>query len=100
MSVSIFSLVYAQYYAASVFTVGVTNGARNNRTDSLIIVLSSPTLYHVTFSQTIHLLPEVKKFYPSTIVNYLIAMCIQPIATELAEQNLPLAGGLQYFAKN
>lgn len=43
----------------------------------------------------VHLLPEVIKFYPSTIVKQLVRMGIRK--AELAKWNFPLAGRLQYF---
>ena len=48
----------------------------------------------------IHVLPEMKMFYPSTIVNELKCMGIEPIATELARENLPLAGRIRHFLPN
>ena len=48
----------------------------------------------------LHVLPEMQMFYLSTIVNQLKCMGIHVIATELAKQNLPLAGGVQHFLPN
>ena len=48
----------------------------------------------------VHILPELKKFYPSVIVNQLMGLGIAPLATELAKRSLPLAGRLQHFKSN
>ena len=48
----------------------------------------------------VHILPELKKFYPSVIVNQLMGLGIAPLATELARCSLPLAGRLQYLKSN
>ena len=39
----------------------------------------------------IHVMPEMQMFYHSTVVNHSKCMGIEPIATELARQSLPLA---------
>ena len=48
----------------------------------------------------VHILPELKKFYPSVIVNQLMGLGIAPLATELPRRSLPLAGRLQHFKSN
>ena len=48
----------------------------------------------------VHVLPEMQIFYPSTIANQLKCMGIEPIATELARKNLPLAGRIRHFLPN
>ena len=48
----------------------------------------------------VHVLPEMQIFYPSTIVNQLKCMGIEPLATELARKNLPLAGKIRHFLPN
>ena len=45
-------------------------------------------------------LPVVKKFLPSTLVNYLQGMGIAPLAKSLAERKVPLAGRIQYCLTN
>ena len=45
----------------------------------------------------VHVLPELKEFYLSVIVNQLIDLGIVPLATELARRSLPLGGRLQHF---
>ena len=47
-----------------------------------------------------HILPELKEFYPSVIVNQLMGLGIVPLATEIAKCSLPLAGRLQHFKSN
>ena len=47
-----------------------------------------------------HILPELKEFYPSVIVNQLMGLGIVPLATEIAKRSLPLAGRLQHFKSN
>ena len=42
--------------------------------------------------KSISILPELKEFYPSVIVNQLMDLGIAPLATELARRSLPLAG--------
>ena len=67
--------------------------------DSSLYVYSPPPITCLIHQSIpiVHLLPEVIKFYPSTIVNQLVRMGIQPLAAELAKWSFPLAGRLQYF---
>ena len=46
------------------------------------------------------MLPEVASFYPSSVVDQLKRKGIMPITAELARQDLPLAGRLQFFVEN
>ena len=43
-----------------------------------------------------HVLPEMQILYLSTTVNQLKCTGIEPIGTELARKNLPLAGRIRY----
>ena len=62
--------------------------------------IDSETVYVWKALPVVHILPELKKFYPSVIVNQLMGLGIAPLATELARCSLPLAGRLQYFKSN
>lgn len=48
----------------------------------------------------VHALSEITHFYQSSVVSQLRDAGVEPIATELAQHNLPLAGCLQYFIRN
>ena len=58
--------------------------------DNLCLKKKLPVMY---------ILPELKEFYPSVIVNQLMGLGIVLLAIELAKRSLPLAGRLQHFKK-
>jgi len=55
----------------------------------------SETIYVWKTFPLVDILPELKKFYPSVIVNQLVGLGIAPLATELPRCSLPLAVRLQ-----
>ena len=69
-------------------------------TASATEIVDSETVYVCKALPVVHTLTELKKFYPSVIVNQSIGLGIPPLATELARRSLPLAGRLQHFKTN
>ena len=63
-------------------------------------IVYAETVYVWKTLPVMHILPELKEFYPSVIVNQLMGLGIVPPATGLAKHSLPLAGRLQHFKSN